>query len=50
MTPPQRSAELVASGLRVEFTTRAGRVAKALDGADLVVPASIMHRIGSAPD
>ena len=39
MTPPQRSAELVASGLRVEFTTRAGRVAKALDGADLVVRA-----------
>jgi peptide/nickel transport system ATP-binding protein len=39
VTPPQRSAELVASGLRVEFTTRAGRVAKALDGADLVVRA-----------
>jgi len=33
------SAELSATGLRVEFTTRSGRVAKALDGADLVVRA-----------
>src|SRR3954447_9348565 len=39
VTPPQRSAELGANGLRVEFTTRAGQVAKALDGADLVVRA-----------
>ncbi|MGC4112589.1 MAG: ABC transporter ATP-binding protein [Nocardioides sp.] len=33
------SAELSTSGLRVEFTTRSGRVARALDGADLVVRA-----------
>ncbi|HEY3530954.1 MAG TPA: ABC transporter ATP-binding protein [Nocardioides sp.] len=33
------SAELSAHGLRVEFTTRTGRVARALDGADLVVRA-----------
>jgi oligopeptide/dipeptide ABC transporter ATP-binding protein len=33
------TAELSASGLRVEFTTRSGRVARALDGADLVVRA-----------
>jgi oligopeptide/dipeptide ABC transporter ATP-binding protein len=33
------SAELSATGLRVEFTTRSGRVARALDGADLVVRA-----------
>src|SRR3954464_12273862 len=33
------SAELSATGLRVEFTTRAGRVARALDGADLLVRA-----------
>ena len=32
-------AELSAHGLRVEFTTRNGRVARALDGADLVVRA-----------
>ena len=31
------TAELSAQGLRVEFTTRNGRVARALDGADLVV-------------
>ncbi len=31
------TAELSAHGLRVEFTTRAGRVARALDGADLLV-------------
>ena len=36
---PQMSAELSATGLRVEFTTRSGRVARALDGADLVVRA-----------
>ena len=34
-----RTAELSVSGLRVEFATRAGRVARALDGADLVVRA-----------
>ncbi|HEX4686896.1 MAG TPA: ABC transporter ATP-binding protein [Nocardioides sp.] len=33
------SAELAAQGLRVEFATRSGRVARALDGADLVVRA-----------
>ncbi len=33
------AAELSAEGVRVEFTTRTGRVAKALDGADLVVRA-----------
>jgi peptide/nickel transport system ATP-binding protein len=33
------TAELSATGVRVEFTTRAGRVARALDGADLVVRA-----------
>jgi peptide/nickel transport system ATP-binding protein len=33
------TAELSAQGLCVEFTTRTGRVAKALDGADLVVRA-----------
>jgi oligopeptide/dipeptide ABC transporter ATP-binding protein len=33
------TAELSTSGLRVEFTTRSGRVARALDGADLVVRA-----------
>jgi len=33
------TAELRATGLRVEFTTRSGRVARALDGADLVVRA-----------
>jgi oligopeptide/dipeptide ABC transporter ATP-binding protein len=33
------SAELSATGVRVEFATRAGRVARALDGADLVVRA-----------
>jgi oligopeptide/dipeptide ABC transporter ATP-binding protein len=32
-------AELSAHGLRVEFTSRNGRVARALDGADLVVRA-----------
>jgi peptide/nickel transport system ATP-binding protein len=34
-----RTAELSATGLRIEFTTKAGRVAKALDGADLVLRA-----------
>ena len=29
-------AELSAEGVRVEFTTRSGRVARALDGADLL--------------
>jgi peptide/nickel transport system ATP-binding protein len=33
------TAELSAHGVRVEFTTRGGRVARALDGADLVVRA-----------
>jgi oligopeptide/dipeptide ABC transporter ATP-binding protein len=33
------TAELSAAGVRVEFTTRSGRVARALDGADLVVRA-----------
>ena len=33
------TAELAATGLRVEFTTRSGRVARALDGADLVLRA-----------
>ena len=33
------TAELSTHGLRVEFTTRSGRVARALDGADLVVRA-----------
>jgi oligopeptide/dipeptide ABC transporter ATP-binding protein len=33
------TAELSVTGVRVEFTTRAGRVARALDGADLVVRA-----------
>ena len=33
------SAELSAQGLQVEFTTRSGRIARALDGADLVVRA-----------
>jgi peptide/nickel transport system ATP-binding protein len=33
------TAELSATGLRVEFTTRSGRVARALDGADLLVRA-----------
>jgi peptide/nickel transport system ATP-binding protein len=33
------SAELSASGLRVQFQTRSGRVARALDGADLVLRA-----------
>ena len=33
------SAELAATGLRVEFMTRSGRVAPALDGAELVVRA-----------
>ena len=33
------SAELSASGVRVEFSTRTGRVARALDGADLTVRA-----------
>jgi oligopeptide/dipeptide ABC transporter ATP-binding protein len=32
-------AELSVKGLRVEFSTRSGRVARALDGADLVVRA-----------
>src|SRR4051794_32175388 len=36
---PVRKAELSVTGLRVEFTTRGGRVARALDGADLVVRA-----------
>jgi len=36
---PDMTAELSAHGLRIEFTTRAGRVARALDGADLVVRA-----------
>ena len=31
------SAELAARGVKVHFTTRSGRVAKALDGADLVI-------------
>jgi oligopeptide/dipeptide ABC transporter ATP-binding protein len=34
-----RNAELSATGLRVEFSTRGGHVAKALDGADLLVRA-----------
>jgi peptide/nickel transport system ATP-binding protein len=34
-----RSAELSTSGLRIEFATRSGRVARALDGADLVLRA-----------
>jgi oligopeptide/dipeptide ABC transporter ATP-binding protein len=33
------TAELSAQGLRVEFTARSGQVARALDGADLVVRA-----------
>jgi oligopeptide/dipeptide ABC transporter ATP-binding protein len=33
------TAELSTSGLRVEFATRSGKVARALDGADLVVRA-----------
>jgi peptide/nickel transport system ATP-binding protein len=33
------TAEMSTSGLRVEFTTRNGRVARALDGADLVLRA-----------
>src|SRR3954467_14911643 len=33
------SAELSAQGVRVEFSTRSGRVARALDGADLRVRA-----------
>ncbi len=33
------TAELSAEGVRVEFSTRTGRVARALDGADLVVRA-----------
>ncbi|HEX3931560.1 MAG TPA: ABC transporter ATP-binding protein [Nocardioides sp.] len=33
------SAELSTSGLRVQFATRGGRVARALDGADLVLRA-----------
>ena len=33
------SAELSAQGVRVEFSTRTGRVARALDGADLTVQA-----------
>jgi oligopeptide/dipeptide ABC transporter ATP-binding protein len=33
------TAELSAHGLRIEFATRTGRVARALDGADLVVRA-----------
>jgi oligopeptide/dipeptide ABC transporter ATP-binding protein len=33
------TTELSAHGLRIEFTTRSGRVARALDGADLVVRA-----------
>jgi oligopeptide/dipeptide ABC transporter ATP-binding protein len=39
--PPtaRTTAELSADGLRVEFSTRSGRVARALDGADLVVRA-----------
>src|SRR4051795_9441836 len=36
---PTKKAELSATGLRVEFTTRGGRVARALDGADLVIRA-----------
>jgi oligopeptide/dipeptide ABC transporter ATP-binding protein len=42
MTTPtsvNTTAELSTTGLRVEFTTRNGRVARALDGADLVVRA-----------
>jgi len=31
------SAELSVTGLRVEFSTRSGKVARALDGADLLV-------------
>jgi peptide/nickel transport system ATP-binding protein len=33
------TAELSAKGLRVEFSTRSGRVARALDGAELVIRA-----------
>jgi len=33
------TAELSAEGVRVEFSTRTGRVARALDGADLVIRA-----------
>jgi oligopeptide/dipeptide ABC transporter ATP-binding protein len=36
---PDHTAELSVTGLRVEFATRSGRVARALDGADLVVRA-----------
>jgi oligopeptide/dipeptide ABC transporter ATP-binding protein len=42
MTTPvtvNTTAELSTTGLRVEFLTRSGRVARALDGADLVVHA-----------
>ena len=38
-TTTDRTAELSATGLRVEFPTRSGRVARALDGADLTVRA-----------
>jgi oligopeptide/dipeptide ABC transporter ATP-binding protein len=38
-TPRERSAELSARGVRVEFSTRSGRIARALDGADLAVRA-----------
>src|SRR4051794_14146882 len=36
-TPTTTGAELSAEGVRVEFTTRSGRVARALDGADVVI-------------
>jgi peptide/nickel transport system ATP-binding protein len=38
-TTTDRTAELSATGLRVEIPTRSGRVARALDGADLTVRA-----------
>src|ERR1700750_2008494 len=37
MTTSDMNSELSAHGVRVEFSTRSGRVARALDGADLTV-------------
>jgi oligopeptide/dipeptide ABC transporter ATP-binding protein len=43
------NAELSAHGVRVEFSTRSGRVARALDGADLVVrPGEVVALVGES--
>jgi peptide/nickel transport system ATP-binding protein len=49
MTATPVTAELSTTGLRVEFTTKSGSVAKALDGADLMLgPGEVVALVGES--